>query len=131
MKIAVTFENGLIFQHFGHTEYFKVYDVEDGKIVSSEIVSSNGSGHGALAEVLKSLGVNALICGGIGGCARTALDEAGIVLYGGCSGEADDAVEALICGRLGFDPNAKCDHHGHHHHGEGHSCGSNCSGHCH
>ncbi len=52
MRIAVTYENGEIFQHFGHTEQFKVYDVENGKIMSAEVVDTNGSGHGALAGVL-------------------------------------------------------------------------------
>ena len=45
MKIAVTFENGEIFQHFGHTEQFKIYEVEDGKVVSAFVVDTNGSGH--------------------------------------------------------------------------------------
>lgn len=132
MKIAVTFENGLIFQHFGHTEYFKIYEAEDGKIISSEIVNTDGSGHSALAEALEALGVNALICGGIGGCARTALAEAGIAIYGGCSGDADAAAEALACGKLDFDPNAKCNHHSEgHHHSDGHSCGGSCGHNCH
>ena len=70
MRIAVTYENGEIFQHFGHTEQFKIYDVEDGKIISSEVVDAGGSGHGALAGVLSALKVDALICGGIGGGAQ-------------------------------------------------------------
>ena len=89
MKIAVTYENGQVFQHFGHTEQFKVYDVQNGAVVSSQIVDTNGTGHGALAGFLKSLGVEALICGGIGGGARAALDEAGILLYPGVVGQAD------------------------------------------
>ena len=52
MKIAVTYENGEIFQHFGHTEAFKIYDIADGKVVSAEVVDTNGSGHGALAGFL-------------------------------------------------------------------------------
>ena len=124
MRIAVTYENGNIFQHFGHTQWFKVYDVEDGKIVSSEIVDTMGSGHGALAGVLTALRADALICGGIGGGARMALAAAGIRLYGGVSGNADAAVEALISGNLTYDPNVQCSHHGAHHHEEGHSCGS-------
>ena len=48
MKIAVTYENGEIFQHFGHTEQFKVYEAEDGKIVNSAVQSTNGQGHGAV-----------------------------------------------------------------------------------
>ena len=95
MRIAVTYENGEIFQHFGHTEQFKIYDVQDGKIIASEVVDTNGSGHGALAGVLSALNVDALICGGIGGGAQMALEAAGIRLYGGVSGSADAAAEAL------------------------------------
>ena len=131
MKIAVTYENGQIFQHFGHTEQFKIYIAEDGKIINSEVIDTNGSGHGALAGLLSALDVDALICGGIGGGAQMALAEAGIRLYGGVSGPTDAAVEALLGGTLGFNPNVKCDHHDHH--GEGHTCGDhgcghNCSG---
>ena len=126
MRVAVTYENGEIFQHFGHTERFKVYDIKDGKILSSEIVDTNGSGHGALAGVLNALKVDALICGGIGGGAQMALAQAGIKLYGGVSGSADAAVQALAEGKLDFDPNVHCDHHDHH--GEGHSCGSHSCG---
>ena len=128
MKIAVTYENGQIFQHFGHTEYFKVYEVQDGKIVDSKVVDTNGSGHGALAGVLNGLNAEVLICGGIGGGAQMALAEAGIKLYGGVSGDADAAVEAFLAGKLDFNPNVKCDHHGEHHHEEGHSCGSHGCG---
>ena len=123
MKIAATYENGQIFQHFGHTEKFKVYDVQDGKIVSAEVVDTNGSGHGALAGVLKDLGVDILICGGIGGGAQAALAEAGIKLYGGVSGDADTAVNELIAGSLNFNPDVKCNHHGEEHHHDG-GCGS-------
>ena len=126
MRIAVTYENGSIFQHFGHTEQFKIYDVEDGKIISSEVVAAGGSGHGALAGVLRALNVDALICGGIGGGAQMALAEAGIRLYGGVSGSADAAAEALAAGKLDFNPDVRCDHHDHH--GEGHTCGSHGCG---
>lgn len=127
MKIAVTYENGLIYQHFGHTAQFKLYDVRDGAVVSSEVVDTNGSGHGALAGLLASLGAEVLICGGIGGGARMALAAAGIRLYGGVSGSADDAVAAYIAGSLDYDPNARCDHHDSHH-GEGHTCGDHGCG---
>ena len=130
MKIAVTYENGQIFQHFGHTEQFKLYEVADGKIVREEVVDTNGSGHGALAGFLMQRGVDTLICGGIGGGAQMALAEAGIKLYGGVSGEADAAVNALLASALAYDPNVRCDHHDHAHgegghaHGEGgHTCG--------
>ena len=122
MRIAVTYENGQIFQHFGRTEQFKVYDVQDGTVVSSEVVGANGSGHGALAGVLTALKADALICGGIGGGAQAALAAAGIRLYGGVSGEADSAVQALLKGELNFDSEVRCEHHDHHH-GAEHTCG--------
>lgn len=131
MRIAVTYENGQIFQHFGHTEQFKVYDVENGQITHSEVVSTNGSGHGALAGVLQALKADVLICGGIGGGAQAALAAAGIQLYGGVSGSADDAVQALLANSLAYNPNVRCSHHDHEH-TEGHTCGSHScgQGHC-
>ena len=127
MKIAVTYENGQVFQHFGHTGQFKVYEVADGKVVSSAVLPTNGSGHGALAGFLQERGVDTLICGGIGGGARTALAEAGITLYPGASGEADAQVAALLAGSLSYDPDTVCAHH--EGHGEGHDCGSHSCGH--
>ncbi len=130
MRIAVTYENGEIFQHFGHSEQFKLYDVEDGRIVNEQIVDTSGSGHGALAGFLQAAKVDALICGGIGMGAQMALAEAGIRLYGGVQGSADAAAKALAEGKLSFDPNARCDHHDHHH---GSECGhEHCADHhCH
>ena len=128
MKIAVTYENGTVFQHFGHTEAFKVYEVEDGKVISSEIIGSDGQGHGALAALLSEKDIDVLICGGIGGGAQAALAEQGIELCAGASGDADEAVAAYLRGEL-INTGANCDHHG-----EGHSCGdheSSCAGGCH
>ncbi len=126
MRIAVTYDNEQIFQHFGHTQSFKIYDVEDNKVVSSEVVDTNGSGHGALASFLSALNVEVLICGGIGGGAQNALAQAGIKLFGGVQGYADNAVEDYLSGMLMFNPNVKCSHHGE---GHGtHSCGSHDCG---
>ena len=127
MRIAVTYENGSVFQHFGRATQFKIYDIENGKIVSSEIVDVGGSGHGALVGVLSALKVDALICGGIGGGAQMALAEAGIKLYGGISGNADAAADAFASGTLSHNPNVMCSHHGEHHH-EG-DCGNHGCGH--
>ena len=132
MKVAVTYQNGSIFQHFGHTEEFKLYNVEGDRIVSTEIISSEGSGHGALAEILAAHGVDTLICGGIGAGAQNALAQAGIRLYGGVSGDADGAVESLIFGMLSYDPNVSCNHHGPGHVCDSHGCGGHghsCGGH--
>lgn len=130
MRIAVTYENGNIFQHFGRTSQFKVYDVENGEIIHAEVLDTNGQGHGALAGVLAAANADVLICGGIGGGAQAALANAGIQLYGGVSGDADEAVKALIAGNLSFNSDVHCDHHEHGEHG--HSCGEHgCgSGHC-
>ena len=125
MKIAVTYQNGQIFQHFGHCEAFKFYTVENNAVVSSEVISAVGSGHGALAGFLKTHGADTLICGGIGGGARTALAEAGVELFPGASGSADAAVQSLLNGTLIFNPDTVCSHH---HHGEGHDCGSHSCG---
>ena len=127
MRIAVTYENGEVFQHFGHSEQFKLYDAEDGKIVSEQVVDTNGSGHGALAGFLQAAKVDALICGGIGMGAQMALADAGIRLYAGVQGSADLAAKALAAGTLAYDPDAHCDHHGHHHDGD---CGhDSCADH--
>ena len=130
MRIAVTYENGQIFQHFGHTAQFKLYVVEDGKVAAGVVLSTGGSGHSALAAFLVNHQVEALICGGIGGGAQAALQQAGIKLYAGVQGDADAAVNALLAGELQFSDGATCDHH--HDHGEGHACGEHtCGGHCH
>lgn len=126
MRIAVTYENGTVFQHFGHTEQFKLYDVENSQIKTEQIVDTNGQGHGALADFLTDKNVDILICGGIGGGAQSALNEAGIQLFGGVSGNADNVVKDYIAGNLNFDPNVHCDHHSH-----GDHCNENkhhCSG---
>ena len=129
MKIAVTYENGQVFQHFGHTEQFKVYEVENGQISDAKVVDTNGSGHGALAGMLQELEVEVLICGGIGAGAQQALAEAGIQLYGGVAGSTDDAVQAFLNETLSYNPDVKCSHHDEHEHGKcgEHGCGE---GHC-
>ena len=140
MKIAVTYENGQVFQHFGHTEQFKIYETEEGKVTASEVVSTDGFGHGALAGFLKDRGVNVLICGGIGGGARNALAEAGIELYPGACGDADAQVESFLAGSLNYDRDTQCHHHGEHqgegvchgnHHGNGECLGHHKEGGCH
>jgi len=129
MRIAVTFENGQVFQHFGHTEQFKLFDAENGTVVKEQVVGTDGQGHGALAGFLKQASVDTLICGGIGGGALRALSEAGIEIYAGIDGSADEAVKALLAGSLVKNDSANCDHH----HGEDHECGDHgCGNHsCH
>jgi len=121
MKIAVAYENGEIFGHFGHTEKFKIYEVEGKDIKSTKVIDTNGSGHSELVDFLVKNDVDTLICGGIGGGAKNAINEAGIKLYGGVEGNADSAVNSLLEGKLNFNPNIHCDHHDHDN--GTHSCG--------
>ena len=130
MKFAITCENGMVFQHFGHTPEFAVFSVENKQIVNKEILPSGESGHGALAGLLQQNGIELLICGGIGGGAQMALINAGIKLYAGITGNADDAVAKLLAGKLEYNPNANCNHH---HTEHEHNCASGgCGNHgCH
>lgn len=131
MKIAVTYENGMVFQHFGRTQRFKVYEVQDGNLVDMRVVGTNGTGHSALAGMLKILGIDVLICGGMGAGAKNALAAQGIQVCGGVSGNADTAVSDYILGKLVYSDAANCDHHDHHH-GADHECGDHgCGDHDH
>ncbi|MCR5774870.1 MAG: dinitrogenase iron-molybdenum cofactor biosynthesis protein [Lachnospiraceae bacterium] len=122
MKVAVTYENGEIFQHFGRTPQFKVYEIENGGIQSDRVVDTGDTGHGALVGFLQEEGAKVLICGGIGGGAISAMGGAGIKVYAGASGKADDAVQAYLSGTLAENGEATCDHHDHEGHGD-HDCG--------
>ena len=126
MKIAVTCENNQVFQHFGHTPEFALFQIEEGKIIAEKIISSGEEGHGALASLLANEAVDVLICGGIGGGALNALSQAGIQVIGGAEGNVKEVVEALLAGTLQVRQNFHCNHH---HHGEGHSCGGHTCGH--
>ncbi len=130
MRIAIPYENGQVFPHFGHTTTFKFYEVVNDRVTKTSLVTTDGAGHGALVPFLCAHEVAAVICGGIGGGAQAALLAAGIRLYGGVTGDADAAVEAFAAGTLYYNPVATCDHHK----GTGagaHSCGAHgCGGHC-
>ena len=133
-RIAVTYDNGQVFQHFGRTEAFKVYEIENEKVISSEVIESNGVGHGALAGLLADHTIDTLICGGIGGGAMAALADAGIEVCAGAEGDADAVIGAYLKGEL-ESAGVTCDHHGEGHscgdHEEGHSCGGGgCHGGC-
>lgn len=125
MKIAVPYENGAIFQHFGHSQQFKLYDAADGKVTASRVIGTNGQGHGALAGLLSQEKADVLICGGIGAGVQNALAAAGVRVFGGVSGAADEAVQSFLNGTLAYNPNVQCSHHAH---GEDHSCGSHSCG---
>ena len=129
MKIAVTCENHQVFQHFGHTPEFAIFETADGKVASEKIISTGNSGHGALAALLAEEKVDVLICGGIGGGAINALRLAFILVVGGAEGDVREVAEAFLNNSLKLRENFRCNHH-HHHHGEegGHSCGEHSCG---
>jgi len=147
MRIAVTYDNGNIGQHFGHTEEFKIYEIDDCAVAESEVVSTGGLGHGFLAGFLASKAVNILICGGMGEHAKVALKEAAIKVVAGAEGNADEAVAAYLDGTLktknlhdhsheggccgGHDHEHEHEHEHHDHEHEHHHEGGCCGGHDH
>ena len=125
MKIAVTYENGQVFQHFGKTQQFKIYDIQQGKVGPSLVTGTGGQGHGALAGLLRALGISVLICGGIGPGAQEALKSLDITVIPGITGDADQAVQDFVDGKLVPNTEALCNHH---HDGPAHSCGDHGCG---
>ena len=121
MRVAVTYEQEMVGQHFGRTEQFKIYDISDRMISSTQIVDTNGTGHGALAGFLRAAEVETLICGGIGQGARNALKEMGIKLLPGVTGKADEVVKDYLEGNLEYNPDTECHHHDHEH-DDGYDC---------
>ena len=130
MKIAVSYANGEVFQHFGKTEFFKIYETEGKRILSGQVVPTDGIGHEALAEFLKGLGVEVVICGGLGDGAMSALENAGIEVCSGAQGDTDLAVDSYLKGQL-VSTGTNCDHHHHEDASEGcGGCGGSCGGSC-
>ncbi len=109
MKIAVTYEKGNVFQHFGKTKEFKIYEIEDNRVVNSFIISNNNITHCALIDYLKDNNVDVLICGGLGYGAVSKLNELGIKLYAGVSGNADEKINDLLNNRLDYDNSHTCE----------------------
>lgn len=122
MNLAVTYENGAVFQHFGKTRQFKIYRVEDGTVTASRIIDTNGTGHEALADFLKAEHVDTVLCGGLGDGMQAALAQAGIQVVSGLQGDADEAVAAYLDGAL-ESSGVNCRH-------ESGSCSGDCGGSC-
>lgn len=125
MKLAVTYDNGQVFQHFGKTQQFKIYDIQEGKVGPSLVTGTGGQGHGALAGLLRGLGISVLICGGIGPGAQEALKSLDITVIPGITGDADQAVQDFVDGKLVPNTEALCNHH---HDGPAHTCGDHGCG---
>lgn len=126
-RIAVAYDGGNVFQHFGHTEKFKIYTYTGTEITDRQIVDTNGQGHGAIVDFLAEQGVEAVICGGIGSGAKDALSAAGIQVFGGVIGDCDKAVDDWYNGVLNYNPDIACAHHD----GVEHNCVEHSCGGCH
>ncbi len=100
MKIVVNYLDGEIFQHFGQTPEFKIYEVEDGKVVDSYVISADSEGHRALGKQIVALKADVVICGSLGIPMLEILESAGIKVCGNVSGNADEAVQAYLNGTL-------------------------------
>lgn len=112
MVIAVTYQDGMIFGHFGKSQEFKIYEIENGAVANSKVVDvSNIKGRDARTEYLKSLGSEVLICGGICEKAQAAVSACGIKIYAANSGSADEAVNKYLTGALTQVTGKVCDHH--------------------
>jgi len=106
MRIAVTYADGQVFQHFGRTEQFKIYDISDSGEITSDIRGCNGASHSGVAAVLQEIGADVLICGGMGEGAYNRVTSLGINLVSGITGDADDAVRRYLAGELSSAPTA-------------------------
>lgn len=128
-KIAIPYDNGRIFRHFGKSTQFKIYTIENDEVVASEVENTDGAGHEAIGLWLVQRGVSAVVCGDVGFGAQGALAAAGIALLAGVEGPADDAIAKLLAGTLVASNAANCGH-GRGAGGCGGGCG-HCPGHCH
>ena len=123
MRIAVTYEDGQVFQHFGKTSFFKIYDIEGNEVISSRVIDTNGASHHELAGFLQQNYVDAVICGGLGQGMINALSMCGIAVYAGAMGDADKALEMFLKGGMGMPTmQGSCTCHDH----EDHHCGGHC-----
>jgi len=127
MKIAIPIENEEVFQHFGHTSVFRIFDVMDDGSRTTEDVSVQVEGHDAVAAWLQEQKVQLVICGGIGDGAVSALRENGILLCSGASGNAEQCLEAFLRYAEQYESGATCP--GHSEGGCSGGCGG-CSGGC-
>lgn len=121
MKIAVSYKDGEVFQHFGHSEQFKIYETDHNQILDSEIIEIEGHGHTVVCNALKEKGVNIVLCGGIGQGAKSLLSQYGIHSFGGVSGNCDEVVYQYLTGKLEFTTAVTCTKDK-----SAHTCGGHC-----
>lgn len=121
MRIAVPYDNGAIYAHFGKTESFQIFEAENHRVISTEMISAGALGHSALAGVLADANVDVVLCGGIGSGAESALWAENIEIYSGLTGDIGEAVEKFLRGEL-----IPCGENVSHGDKEEASCGCDC-----
>lgn len=111
MRIAVTYDNGKVFQHFGKTKQFKIVDESKGVILGTSMLEAGEAGHSALAGLLYNNCVDVVICGGIGGCAIKALTDIRIKIVASQTGDVDEVVKKFLNKELDYTHVSNCSHH--------------------
>ncbi|WP_334308253.1 NifB/NifX family molybdenum-iron cluster-binding protein [Anaerocolumna sp.] len=120
-RIAVaTDENHNVFQHFGKTQAFTIYELEGKDLKSKNTLSSNGAGHSELVTLLSENNIDVVICGGVGLHAMEGLMEAGMLVIPGAQGDVDVVTASYLDGSLQASEGPTCDHHDHEN--ENHVC---------
>ncbi len=115
MKLAIAYENGAVFQHFGKTAEFIMFDIQDGKIAGEEILDCNGVSHCALIDLLAEQGVDELIVGGMGAHAVEKCAANNITPHLGVQGDVRQVAQQLIEGTLEATGSVCSEEHSHHH----------------
>lgn len=125
MKVAVAYDNGEIYGHFGHCPQFAFYEYGEYvyECTKTLVDTSDRSGHEAMAKLMQEQGVDAVLCGQMGGEAKALLLSMGIVPIVGYTGHADTAADLLVTGQLPLSPGEDAGTCG----GCGGSCGGGCS----
>lgn len=131
--IAIPTEGDMVNAHFGRSQAFTIFAIEDGKVTGSEVLDTKGyeHQHSGIAQLLKTKKVEVVLCGGIGPGAIAGLENAGLEVLRGASGLAQAAAQVYADGTF-IASTAVCNHdHGHDHSGHHHHEHSHDKGHSH
>lgn len=117
MKIAIASEGNNVSGHFGFCEEFKMYEIEDGKVLNTKSIPNPGHKPGFLPVFLKEQGANIIVSGGMGGSAQQLFSDNGIEVIVGAQGSCDNIINTYIKGEL-ESTGSICNDHAHEDHCE-------------
>ena len=112
MKIAIANNDNMCTEHFGHCEGFKIYELENGKIINEDFIKNPGHKPGFLPMFLKEKGINVIISGGMGQMAQELFIENNIEVIVGANGENIELINQYLNGFLKSDKSI-CQKHEH------------------